>query len=161
MNVCLGKHTYVETMGLYVCLGKHTYLETRGMYVCQRYGETYIHTQKLEVCMYVKGMYIWVNIPPWKMKGMYVCLGKHTYLETRGMYVCQRYLYLGNIQTWKMIGMYVCLRKHTYRLGVCLGTHTYPENGMYVCLGSWGTHTDLENDRYVCMSGETYIPRKL
>ena len=64
MNVCLGKHTYVETMGMYVCLGKHTYLETRGMYVC----------------MYVKGMYVWGNI--------------HTYLETRGMYVCQRYVNL-------------------------------------------------------------------
>ena len=54
--------------------------------------------------MYVKGMYIWGNIPPWK----YVCLGKHTYLETRGMYIW------GNIHTWKMIGMYVCLGKHTY-----------------------------------------------
>ena len=31
--------------------------------------------------MYVKGMYIWGNIHTWKMIGMYVCLGKHTYLE--------------------------------------------------------------------------------
>ena len=101
MNVCLGKHKYVETMSMYVCLGKHTYLETRGMYVCQRYGETYIHTQKLEVCMYVKGMYIWGNIPPWKMIGMYVCLGKHTYLENY-RYVCMSK---------------VCISGETYRPG--------------------------------------------
>ena len=142
MNVCLGKHTYVETMGMYVCLGKHAYLETRGMYVCQRYGETYIHTQKLEVCMYVQGMYIWGNIHTWKMIGM------------------------GNIHTWKMIGMYVCLPWVPPYQGmyvcmyVCMSKHTYVETmGMYVCLGvCLGKHT-LENDRYVCMSGETYIPR--
>ena len=37
-------------------------------------------------------MYVWGNIPTEKIIGMYVCLGKHTYLETRGMYVCQRYV---------------------------------------------------------------------
>ena len=34
--------------------------------------------------MYVKGMYIWGNIHTWKMIGMYVCLGKQTYLENYG-----------------------------------------------------------------------------
>ena len=83
-------------------------------------------------------MYVWGNI--------------HT-LETRGMYVCQRYR--------KLQGMYVCLGKHTYSENyryVCMsGKHTYLETiGMYVCLGK---HTYLEIYRYVCMSGETYIPR--
>ena len=85
--------------------------------------------------MYVQGMYIWGNIHTWKMIGMYVCLGKHTYLETRGMYVCQRYVYVGK--------------------------HTDLENDRYVMSGETclGKHTYLENDRYVCMSVETYIPR--
>ena len=47
------------------CLPPHL-----GMYVCM-YGP------KLKVCMYVWGHYI----------PMYVCRGKHTYLETIGMYV--------------------------------------------------------------------------
>ena len=59
------------------------------------------------------------------MIGMYVCLGKHTYLETRGMYVCQRYVYLGK--------------------------HTYLENDRYVCMSA-ETYTP-RNYRYVCMSG--------
>ena len=37
-------------------------------------GETYIPRNYRYVCMYVRGMY--------------VCLGKHTYLETIGRYVC-------------------------------------------------------------------------
>ena len=61
--------------------------------------------------MYVQGMYIWGNIHTWKKIGMYVCLGKHTYLETRGMYVCQRYVYLGK--------------------------NTYPENDRYVCMSGF------------------------
>ena len=54
-----------------------------------------------------------------------LCLGKHTYLETRGMYVCQRYVYLGK--------------------------HTYLENDRYVCM-SPETYIP-RNYRYVCMSG--------
>ena len=73
-------------------------------------GETYI-PKKLLVCTYV-----WGNIHTQKIIGVYVCLGKHTYLETRGMYVK---------------GMYVCL-----------GKHTYLENDTYVCMYVWGNiHT--------------------
>ena len=69
--------------------------------------------------MYVKGMYVWGNI--------------HTYLESRGKYVCQRYVYLG---------------KHT-SLEVCMSGETYiPRNSRYVCMSK------------VCISGETYIPGK-
>ena len=80
-------------------------------------------------------MYVCRGSPPYQ--GMYVCMSKHTYVETMGMYVC---------------------------LGVCLGKHTYLETrGMYVCQRYvyLGKHTYLKDDRYVCMSGETYIPRKL
>ena len=49
--------------------------------------------------MYVKGMCIWGNIHTWKMIGMYVCLRKHTYLETIGMYVCLGKHVWGNIHT--------------------------------------------------------------
>ena len=80
--------------------------------------------------MYVQGMYIWGNIHTWKMIGMYVCLGKHTYLETRGMYVCQRYVYVG---------------KHTDL------ENTYLENDRYVCMSA-ETYIP-RNYRYVCMSG--------
>ena len=76
-------------------------------------------------------MYAWGNIHTEKIIGMYVCLGKHTYLEN-DRYVC----------------MYVWGNIHTI--------HTLKNKGMYVCLGK---HTYLENYRYVCMSGETYIPR--
>ena len=74
MYVCLGKHTYLETRGMYVCqryvyLGKHTYLEN-DRYVCMS-AETYIPRNYRYVC--VSGE---------------TCLGKHTYLETPGMYVC-------------------------------------------------------------------------
>ena len=101
-------------------------------------GETYIPRK-------VIGMYVWGKIHTEKIRGMYVCLGKHTYLVTRGMYVCQRY------------------RKLKVCMYVCLGKHTYPENDRYVCMS--GKHTYLETrgmyvcQRYVCMSGETYIPR--
>ena len=83
--------------------------------------------------MYVKGMYVWGNI--------------HTYLETRGMYVCQRYVYLGK-RTYLENDRYVCM----YVWGPI---HTYLETrGMYVCQRyvSLGKHTYLEHDRYVCMS---------
>ena len=42
MYVCLGKHTYLETIGMYVRLGKHTYLEIY-RYVCMYVGGN-IHT---------------------------------------------------------------------------------------------------------------------
>ena len=66
MYVCLGKHTYPENYR-YVCMsGKHTYLETRGMYVCQRYvcmsGETYIPRNYRYVCMSKVCMCVWGNI---------------------------------------------------------------------------------------------------
>ena len=65
-------------------------------------------------------------------KGMYVCLGKHTYLEN------YRYVCMSDKHTYKENNRYVCMS----------GKHTYLETrGMYVC------------QRYVCMSGETYIPR--
>ena len=71
--------------------GKHTYLETRGMYVCQRYvcmsGETYIPRNYRYVCMSKVCMCVWGNIHTLETIGMYVCRGKHTYLETIGMYV--------------------------------------------------------------------------
>ena len=89
MNVCLGKHTYVETDG-YVCMS----------------GETYI-PRKLEVCRYVKGMYVWGNIQTWKMIGMYVCLGKHTYLENY-RYVCMSGCVSGDTY------IYVCMSGETY-----------------------------------------------
>ena len=58
------------------------------------------------------------------VKGMYVCLGKHTYLETIGMYVCQRY--------------------------VCVSGETYiPRNYRYVCMS--GETYIPRNYRYVCM----------
>ena len=85
--------------------------------------------------MYVKGMYIWGNIHTWKMIGMYVCMSGETYLETRGMYVCQGYVYLGK--------------------------HTYLENDRYVCMSA-ETYIP-RNDWYVCMSGfvgDTYRPEK-
>ena len=59
------------------------------------------------------------------VKGMYVCLGKHTYLENL-RYVCTLKVCMyvwGNIHTYKIIGMYVCLGKHTYLETI----------GMYVC----------------------------
>ena len=70
---------------------------------------------------------------------MYVCLGKHTYLETRGMYVCPRYVYLGK--------------------------HTYLENDRYVCMSALGPPPIkvcmyVCMSKYECMSGETYIPGK-
>ena len=60
------------------------------------------------------------------VKGMYVCLGKHTYLEN------------------KVIGMYVFLGKHTrledYRY-VCLSGETYIPM-IKVCMCVWGNiHT--------------------
>ena len=58
MCVCMGKHTYLEIIGMYVCLGKHTYLENY-RYVCMS-GETYI--PRNYDTWYVKGMYIWGNI---------------------------------------------------------------------------------------------------
>ena len=65
-----------------------------------------IHTLFSEVSKYLAGI-PW--LPPYQ--GMYVCMyvcrGKHTYVETMGMYVC---------------------------LGVCLGKHTYLENSRYVCM---------------------------
>ena len=68
----------------------------------------------------------------------YVCLGKHTYLETRGMYVCQRYVYLGK-HTYLEDDRYVCMsgetdipRKLWVCMNVCLGKHTYLENYRYV-----------------------------
>ena len=66
--------------------------------------------------MYVKGMCIWGNIHTWKMIGMYVCLRKHTYLETIGMYVCTLYVCM-------YVGMYVCMSGETYipsKLQVCM-----------------------------------------
>ena len=51
------------------------------------------------------------------VKGMYVCLGKHTNLET--------------------IGMYVCLGKHTYIENlryVCTSGETYIPRKRYVCM---------------------------
>ena len=162
MYVCMSKHTYVETMGMYVCLGvclgKHTYLE-HYRYVCMS-GETYIprnsryaivspdihtylsfsrsvcflHTSFAEVSKYLAGNPCLP--PPSRYVCMYVCMSKHTDVATMGMYVC---------------------------LGVSLGKHTYLEHYRYVCMS--GETNIPRNSRYVCMSkvcisGETYIPGK-
>ena len=64
---------------------------------------------------------------------MYVCLGKHTYLDKK-RYVC----------------MYVCMSAWSKR--------TYLKStGMYVSR----IHRRVVHTQYVCMSGETDIPRKL
>ena len=78
MYVCVGKHTSLEN-DRYVCL----------LLVCMYVWETYI-PRKLEVCMYVKGMYVCLGKQTYLQKiiGMYICLGERTYLETRGMCVC-------------------------------------------------------------------------
>ena len=66
-----------------------------------------IHTLFSGVSKYLAGI-PW--LPPLsRYVCMYVCRGKHTYVETMGMYVC---------------------------LGVCLGKHTYLENYRYVCMSA-------------------------
>ena len=106
-------------------------------------GETYIPRNSRYVCMYVQGMYIWGNIHT-------LCLGKHTYLETRGMYVCQRYVYLGK-HTYLENDRYVCMSPETY----------IPRNYRYVCMYPVCMYVCRYVCMYVCMSGETYIPSKL
>ena len=122
MYVCPGKHTYLENdrnvwyvcmsgetyiprqeeVCMYVCLyawSKRTYIKSTGMYVSGRHRRV-IHTQY--VCMYVRG-----NIHTQKIRGMYgmyVCLGKHTYLEKK-RYVC---MYAWSKRTYlKSTGMFV------------------------------------------------------
>ena len=70
---------------MYVCLGKHTYLEKKRyvlyvcMYVCM-YGPN-VHTSKARVCMFLG------DIEESYIPSMYVCPGKHAYLENY-RYVC-------------------------------------------------------------------------
>ena len=69
---------------MYVCMVQNY------RYVCLS-GETYIPRNYRNVYMYVKGMYVCLGKHTYlenKVIGMYVCLGKHTYLETIGMYIC-------------------------------------------------------------------------
>ena len=97
MYVCMyawSKGTYLQSIpSMYVCPGKHTYLESdrNVWYVCMS-GETYIprqeevcmyvcmhgpnvHTSKARVCMFLG------DIEESYIPSMYVCPGKHTYLE--------------------------------------------------------------------------------
>ena len=72
--------------------------------------------------MYVKGMGKHTYIP---RNSRYVCMSKvcisgetyirniHTYPETRGMYVCPRYVYLGK-HTYRENDRYVCMSEETY-----------------------------------------------
>ena len=97
---------------------------------------------------------------PWKMIGMYVWGNIHTYLETRGMYVCQRYVYLGK-HTYLENDRYVCMSGETYiprKLEVCMYETYIPGKCLgYVCLRK---HTYLENYRYmyvwVCVWGHIH-----
>ena len=139
MNVCLGKHTYVETMGMYVCLGKHTYLETRGMYVCQRSPSSKL--LRPLVRRPLRCMARWQPVLCW-----HCCMWAN---------LCARRRHpspLLNVrdETHTPRKSDVCL---TYGYWVAVLTSgswgaAPPYQGMYVCM-------------YVCMSRETYIPRKL
>ena len=99
-------HTH-KMIGMYVCLGKHTYPETRGMYVCmskvcmyvwgKMSGEAYI-PRKLEVSMYVKGMFVCQGKQTYLENCRYVCMPGETYIPRNYRYVC----------------MYVCMAGETY-----------------------------------------------
>ena len=129
------------------------------------FGETYIPRQEevcmcvcMHVCMYVC-MYAWSpgtylqSIP-----SMYVCPGKHTYLENdrNVWYVCmsgETY-----IPRQEEVCMYVCMHGpnvHTSKARVCTFLGYIEES--YVSR----IHRRVVHTQYVCMSGETDIPRKL
>ena len=156
MNVCLGKHTYVETMGMYVCLGKHTYLETRGMYVCQRSPSSKLLRPLVRRPLRCMARWqpvlcwhccMWANLCARRRHPSPLLNVRDETDTPRKSDVCLTYGYWVAVLTsgpWGAappLSRYVCMY-------VCLGKHTYLENYWYVCMSG-------------CVSGETYIPRKL
>ena len=108
------------------------------------------------------------------VQGMYVCLGEHTYLETKGLYVCSMYVcfiirgrgtnMLPDIFCVCMFGLItyiLCFRRLVSIWQASPGSPPI-KVCMYVCM-SRETYI-RRNYGYVCMSGcvsgETYIPRK-